>query len=133
MLGIPIDDLRDLNPQYHKDIVPGASGEMVFRIPFNYTSAFLDLQDSVYNHRKDELFNSKIEDGRSSAPAKASPATKRSSSSSGTSWVYYTVRSGDNLGKIAKRNHTTIKQIKAWNNLRSDKIRAGQKLKVGKR
>ena len=135
LLGIPMDDLRDLNPQYHKDIVPGASGEMVLRLPFNYTSAFLDIQDTVYNHRKDELFNNgKIEDGRSSASARPAGATAASTrSSGGTTWVYYTVKSGDNLGKIAKRNHTTVKQLKTWNNLRSDNIRAGQKLKVGKR
>jgi len=136
LLGIPMDDLRDLNPQYHKDIVPGASGEMVLRLPFNYTSAFLDIQDTVYDHRKAELFNNgKVQDGRSASASKTSATQTRSSStaSTGTSWVYYTVKSGDNLGKIAKRNHTTVKQLKTWNNLRSDNIRAGQKLKVGKR
>ena len=48
VLGIPIDDLRDLNPQYYKDIVPGAQGDQVFRLPYNYSNAFLDSQDTIY-------------------------------------------------------------------------------------
>ena len=36
-------------------------------------------------------------------------------------------------GKIAKKHRTTIANLKKWNNLRSDKIREGQRLKVGRR
>ena len=129
VLGIPIDDLRDLNPQYYKDIVPGASGEQVLRLPFNYSNAFLDQQDSIYRYKADQMFSGSIEDGRSASRPAASPAPR----SGNGSWVYYKVRRGDNLGKIASRNHTTVSNIKKWNNLRSDRIREGQRLKVGKR
>ena len=131
VLGIPMDDLRDLNPQYYKDIVPGNQGEQVFRLPFNYSNAFLDSQDTIYKHKAAEMFSGSVDDGRNARPAATSrPA---SSSSSSGQWVYYKVRRGDNLGKIAARHHTTVKNIKSWNGLRSDKIREGQRLKVGKR
>lgn len=42
----------------------------------------------------------------------------------------YTVKGGDTLGKIAKRNGTTAKAIRAANGLSSDKINVGQKLKI---
>lgn len=42
----------------------------------------------------------------------------------------YTVRRGDTLGLIARRNGTTVAQIKRWNRMRSDVIRPGQKLRV---
>jgi hypothetical protein len=42
----------------------------------------------------------------------------------------YTVKSGDNLGIIAKRNRTTVKAIKSKNGLKSDAIKPGQKLKL---
>ncbi len=45
--------------------------------------------------------------------------------------VTYTVRSGDMLGRIASRFNVTIRQLKNWNNLRSDVIRPGQVLIVG--
>lgn len=41
-----------------------------------------------------------------------------------------TVRKGDTLGAIARRNGTTVARIKSLNGLRSNNIRAGQKLKV---
>ena len=128
VLGIPLDDVRDLNPQYYKDIVPGASGDEVLRLPFNYTSAFLEMQDSLYRHRADVLFSSKVEDGRAAVSGR--PAT--SSGNSGQ-WTYYKVKSGDTLSKIARKYGTSVKQLKSWNNLRSDNIAIGQRLKVGKR
>lgn len=130
VLGIPIDDLRDLNPQYYKDIVPGAQGEQVLRLPFNYSNAFLDMQDSIYRYKAAEMFSGSVDDGRNARPTVKAPAAARSGS--GGQWVYYKVRRGDNLGKIARKHHTTIANIKKWNNLRSDRIREGQRLKVGR-
>jgi hypothetical protein len=43
--------------------------------------------------------------------------------------VYY-VKSGDTLGHIAKRYKVSVRQLKQWNNLKSDMIRVGQKLKI---
>jgi membrane-bound lytic murein transglycosylase D len=42
--------------------------------------------------------------------------------------IRYTVRSGDNLGGIATKHHVTVRQLRAWNNLRSDRINAGRTL-----
>jgi LysM repeat protein len=40
------------------------------------------------------------------------------------------VKSGENLGAIAQRYGTTVSRLKSLNNLRTDRIRAGQKLVV---
>jgi len=40
----------------------------------------------------------------------------------------YTVKSGDNLWKIARKNDTRVKVIKELNNLKSNKLKLGQKL-----
>ena len=42
----------------------------------------------------------------------------------------YTVKGGDTLSKIAKKQGTTAKAIRAANGLTSDKINVGQKLKI---
>ena len=42
----------------------------------------------------------------------------------------YTVKSGDNLTKIAARFGTTIKALRAANSLKTDSIKVGQKLKI---
>ncbi|MEH0158647.1 LysM peptidoglycan-binding domain-containing protein [Limibacter armeniacum] len=43
---------------------------------------------------------------------------------------YHTIRSGENLGAIAKRYGVSITQLRSWNNLRGNTIYAGKKLIV---
>jgi membrane-bound lytic murein transglycosylase D len=130
VLGIPLDDIRDLNPQYYTDIVPGAHSEEVIRLPFNYSASFLEMQDSIYRYKANVLFASKIEDGRETVNGRPVQTARPSAK---PQWVYYKVKSGDNLGKIARKYHTSVRQLKSWNNLKSDRIAIGQRLKVGKR
>lgn len=48
-----------------------------------------------------------------------------------SSKVYYTVKSGDNLTKIAKKYGTTVNQLVTWNNIKNKNlIYPGQKLRV---
>lgn len=42
----------------------------------------------------------------------------------------YSVKSGDNLGSIAKRHGTTVAKLRDANGLKTDQIKVGQKLKV---
>jgi membrane-bound lytic murein transglycosylase D len=55
------------------------------------------------------------------------PAIERWGSTAGGSYV---VRRGDTLGGIAIRNHTSVTALKRLNGLRSDKIIAGQKMRI---
>lgn len=43
---------------------------------------------------------------------------------------YYKVKSGDNLSVIAKKQHTTIAKLRSLNNLRSDRLSIGQRLRI---
>jgi peptidoglycan endopeptidase LytE len=52
------------------------------------------------------------------------------STGSGMGGETYTVKSGDTLTKIAKVHGTTVKAIRAENNLTTDHIKVGQKLKI---
>ena len=45
--------------------------------------------------------------------------------------IYYSVKSGDTIGKIASKNKISIASIKVWNNLKNNTIYPGQKLKIG--
>lgn len=44
----------------------------------------------------------------------------------------YTVKKGDNIGSIAKANNVSIENIKKWNDLVSNNIKVGDKLKIEK-
>lgn len=116
LVGVPLEELKNLNPQYKHEIVPGNEREYILRIPYNYTNAFIDCEDSLYRHKADIYFNpstiKKIKDGGDGER------------------IVYRVKSGDYLGKIASRYRVSVNQIKRWNNLRSNNIRIGQRLVI---
>ena len=57
-------------------------------------------------------------------------ATENDISTKSSSAIYYTVQKGDTLYSIAKRNQTTVEQIKADNNLFDNVISIGQELLI---
>ncbi|MBQ8066251.1 MAG: lytic transglycosylase domain-containing protein [Prevotella sp.] len=61
VMGYNIEMLRTLNPMYRRDIIPGASEPYALRLPQNDAVRFIDLQDSIYNHRASQLLTNRIE------------------------------------------------------------------------
>lgn len=61
VVGLNIELLRSLNPMYRRDVVPGASEAYPLRLPMTEVSRFLDLEDSVYNYKVNELLNRRSE------------------------------------------------------------------------
>lgn len=119
LTGVPVEMLKNLNPQYVHDIIPGTSKEeYVLRLPYQYTAKFIENEDSVYAYNAKEYF---------------SPATLQNiavSGSASSQRVSYKVKSGDYLGKIASRYHVTVKQLMEWNHLRNTNLRVGQVLYI---
>ena len=56
--------------------------------------------------------------------------TKDSSPITSNHWVYHRIRRGENLNSIASKYRVDINSIKDWNNLRSNRIYAGKRLKI---
>ena len=114
LTGAPLEDLKNLNPQYRHEIIPGNEREYILRIPYTYTNAFLENEDSLYTHKADIYFN---------------PVTIKKIKEDGDGErIVYRVKSGDYLGKIAANHGTTVAKIKKWNNLTTNDIRVGQRL-----
>ncbi|MBC1516491.1 1,4-beta-N-acetylmuramoylhydrolase, partial [Listeria immobilis] len=61
----------------------------------------------------------------------SSTSTSNTSNSNSSNSATYTVVKGDSLWKIASKYKVTVANLKSWNNLKSDNIYIGQKLKVG--
>ena len=61
VIGINIDLLRSLNPMYRRDVIPGATEPYALRLPQTEVGKFIDMEDSVYNYKSDELFNKRTE------------------------------------------------------------------------
>lgn len=114
LTGAPLDELKNLNPQYRHEIIPGHEREYILRIPYTYTNAFIEQEDSLYKHKTDIYFN---------------PVTIKQIKDGGDGErIVYKVKSGDYLGKIAGKYRVSVAQIKKWNNLKSNDIRVGQRL-----
>lgn len=61
VIGINIDLLRSLNPMYRRDIVPGLTQPCPLRLPQTEVGKFIDMEDSVYNYKADDLLNKRTE------------------------------------------------------------------------
>ena len=129
LCGISLDQIKCLNPQFKKSIIPGESKPQTLRLPINYISAFIDKQDTIYAHRSNELFKNR----RVVAVSNTRSTARSSKGSTATGNVtYHKIRSGENLGSIARKYGVTVNQLKSWNGLRSTRISAGKRLKIYK-
>ena len=124
-LGIDIAELRRLNPQYSRDILPGGTAYALC-LPAEKTGLFIDQQDSILAYKANELIHNRR------AEIDLAKITSINGAYRINGVTYYTIKNGDSLSTIAKKFHCSVKQLKQWNNLTSDVIRAGKKLKICK-
>lgn len=124
-LDIPMDELRRLNPQYSRDILPGGT-PYALCLPAEKVGAFIDQENSILAYKADSLINNRR------AEIDLAKVTSITGAYRVNGVTYYTIKKGDTLSGIAKKFHCTVKQLKQWNNLTSDNIRDGKKLKICK-
>lgn len=124
-LDIPMEELRRLNPQYVRDILPGGN-QYALCLPSEKVGLFIEQQDSICAHKADQLINSRRKEIDMAKVTEVSGAYRVNGV------TYYTIKNGDTLGGIAKKFRCSVKQLKAWNGLKDDNIRAGRKLKIYK-
>ena len=123
-LDIPLSELRRLNPQYARDIIPGGKAYALC-LPIEKTGSYIDNQATILAYQAQELIHNRRDEIE---------LLQRTSVHGGYSVngvTYYKIKEGDTLGGIAKKFHVSVKQLKAWNGLKSDMIRAGKTLKIG--
>lgn len=122
VINIPVDTLRELNPQYRKDIIPGNESTYLLKLPQKYVPTFIAMQDSIFNYKS----------GISIPRAFASPSDRQQQdrqSASGDRLVHK-VRSGETLSAIARKYGVSASNIKQWNRLRSQHLKKGQRLSI---
>ena len=126
IIGIPVEQIRSLNPQYRRDIIP-ASKEKAYSLvlPQDEVSAYLENEAIIHDHRRAEFFpNNQIINPQSNF-ASHSPGDIK-----GRDKVTYTVKSGDNLGLISAWFRVRSSDLKYWNGIRKNFLKVGQKLSV---
>lgn len=125
-MNITIEDLRDLNPQYKQDIIPGGYKEYVLRLPSAKAVDFISQEEQIYKDREQFLAHRKVVE-----PASENVNSSTITSGKSVTKVRYKVRRGDNLSSIASKYKVSVNQIKKWNGLKSNRLNVGQVLAVG--
>lgn len=114
--GVAIEELQFLNPSYKLDIIPKIEGKTyALRLPREAIGVFTTNEKEIYAYAKEE-FNKR---------EKPLPELVKVDSK-----IRYRVKSGDYLGKIARRYGVRVSQIKRWNGLRNNNLRIGQRLTI---
>ena len=128
VLNLSIDEIRVLNPQYRRDVIPGGNRSYTLTLPSQQIYSYILSEDSIANYRTDLYAHREV----------VEPVSETSVSQDGGSYTwetkqvtqYHKVRKGEKLGAIAKRYGMSQKSLKAMNGLRSNTIKRGQTLKV---
>lgn len=116
---INIDELRALNPEFKKDLIPGNEKPYALRLPTNMVSTFIDKEDSIYAYKADTYLT-----------RRSTVAVKNATGTSKGKAVYHRIRNGETLGGIAAKYGVSINQLRRLNGIKGSNIRAGKSLRI---
>ena len=118
--NIDIEQLRSLNPQFKKDIIPGNSKAYALQLPNNTANIFIEREDSIYAYEAKKYLNKR----RTVAVSEAG-TTKNAKGAK-----YHKIRKGDTLGGIARKYGVSVRQLRDLNGIRGNNITAGKNLRI---
>lgn len=124
VMGIPMEELRVLNPQYRQDIIPGDIKPYALVLPSLQVYAYVANEDSIVNHNAERYARRDV----------VEPGVTQGSDSRGE-YVdelvvkYHTVKRGETLSSIARKYGVTTASIRSANKI-GNKVRRGQKLRI---
>lgn len=114
MLNMDIEQIRALNPQYKRDIVPGNTGSAVLKLPAAQAYAFVEKENSIYSNDADPLADNLISSATNSKNSRER--------------IIHITQRGENLHMVGNKYGVTAKDIRKWNGLSSNKVSSGRKL-----
>lgn len=131
VLNIPIEELRVLNPQFRRDVIPGNSHPYDLCLPMHQVGSFIMSEDSIKNYTNGVSFPRTV----------VEPGVARTDDINGVEGVdfkyetrsvtkWHKVRRGETLASIANAYGVTTSSIKKANGLRSSSIKRGRSLKI---
>lgn len=143
VLRIPIEEIRMLNPQFKKDIIPGDYHPYKLVLPSQQCLSYIVSRDSILAYNADLYANrTYVEPGRRAdevttsnadlAQAQTQNATENidipTQVADSVVTIHHVVARGESLRDIAKQYSVSSTDIKRWNNLRRGKVKEGDSL-----
>ncbi|WP_338793056.1 LysM peptidoglycan-binding domain-containing protein [Bernardetia sp. MNP-M8] len=141
-------DLKAMNPEAKKGIIPHYAREHPIRIPKNRADFFWKGQEEILVACQNKNYTSSHSTASHTASISSYKTTKVSNTSTAQSYTasartttqktytpkssgsksYHTVRKGETLGGIAVKYHTSISSLRRWNGISGSRINIGQKI-----
>ncbi|MBK8581782.1 MAG: LysM peptidoglycan-binding domain-containing protein [Flavobacteriales bacterium] len=118
--GSNAQELLDLNPMFKSGYVPKMDGPATVYVPRTLVAEIIEQEDTIARSYQPDRSN----------PAPATVTAVASKSTSSGKSKTHVVRRGESLGLIAQRNGVSVRDLRNWNGLRSDRIHAGQRLVI---
>lgn len=152
VLNIPVDEIRMLNPQYLKDIIPGDYRPYTLTLPTQQCLSYVMSEKRIVDYDA-ELYarRSHVEPGTTDVPvaptgdnglANLAEASKQTLNAEVNQEIAqtqvtehmvvktHTVSRGESLRDIARQYGVSATDIKRWNKLRRGKVKEGDELKI---
>ena len=129
VLKISNEDLRFLNPQYKKGVIPAGESPQKIVLPISLVGDFINNAENIYNYISPEE-KLRQEQLLVDLNAKNNSNSSASNNDNVPEFIYHTVKKGQYLGVIAMKYGCTTSDIKEWNNLKSNTINIGQRVKI---
>lgn len=126
VLNIPVEEIRMLNPQFRKDIIPGDNHPYALVLPSQQVLSYIMSEQAILDMNSDAY----------ARRTHVEPGESLERQPDGSSYVMrmitktHTVGRGENLRSIARKYGVSATDIKRWNNMRSGKVHRGKKLKI---
>ncbi len=126
-LNIEKEQLRSLNPMYRRDVIPAKKDKPYpVILPEKKTMEFIDKDTLVFAYEREKYFP----DNTLVSPTSRSASYYTPVDIDGKAKILYTVQSGDNVGFISEWFNVRASDLRYWNNIHRNLIRAGQKLLI---
>lgn len=126
VMGIPMEEIRALNPQFRKDVIPGDIRPYSLVLPSLQVYAYIANEDSIVNHDASKYARRGIVEPSSGA---VTGRDAKGEYYEEEVVQYHKVRKGETFTKIAKRYGITVATLRKYNKLGKRAI-AGKNLKI---
>lgn len=113
-LGISVDVIKELNPQYRLGQIPNDGKLKTLCLPNKYIGMYLTNENSIFEDIRLKSIQKEVD--------------PKNVILEEPMFVEHRVRSGEFLGYIANKYNCRVSDLMAWNNLRSTRINPGDVL-----
>ena len=129
VLNMPVEELRALNPQYRRDVIPGDSEHYyTLVLPSQQVYSYIMSEDSIANYDRKLYAHREVVEPTETTVSQTESRPYTWETKTVTSW--HKVRKGENATTIAKRYGMSTSQLASLNGLKRGRVQRGQSLKV---